>query len=450
MIPRTNVAAIPEISTAVAVLLCRMSGVDPLELVNRATYATSSRAAALVEPRSRDDVRAIVEEANRTGVPLYPVSGGRNWGYGSRVPASGCDGVIVSLRRLDRIVALDDELGVVSVEPGVTFRQLATFLEGSRWLAPAIGSSGEASLVGNALERGVLKPPYAEWRIAGVEAILPTGEVLRSDAGEAGPSFREIFAQSNLGIVTEMTFALERRPALRQRTVFAPGDLAMQLDRLRDLAQRSPRVHIELMNDSRVLTQTGQRMHVPWSGVVTIFADDEAELALWRNVAMSTVENLQCLDPEPVTNAITNDGLRSAYWKKKTFPDDPDPDRDHCGVMWIAPRVPMRGALVLETASTIERILRAHEFEPSISMRVLHGRSVQIVCGLFYDRDEDGMDDKAEAARNAVWRELSPRGIQPYRHAVGSMALPEDDHPASRIRRALDPNGILAPGRYLR
>lgn len=434
----------------IAVILLRMTAVDPLELANQGTYATASRAAALVEPGSRDEVQALVEEANRLRVPLYPVSGGRNWGYGSRVPASGCDGTIVSLHRLDRIVALDVELGLVSVEPGVTFRQLATFLAETRWLAPEIGSSGEASLVGNALERGLLKPPYTEWRIAGVEAMLPTGELIRSDASEAGPSFRELFAQSNLGIVTEMTFTLERRPAWRQRIVFAPGDLAAQLDLLRDLAQRTPRVHVELLNGSRVLTQTGQRTNVAWSGVVTLFADDEAELALWRNAVTNSVANPQCFAPEPVTNGITSDGLRSAYWKKKTFPEDPHPDRDRCGVMWIAPRLPMRGALVHETACTIERIVRAREFEPSMSIRVLHGRSVQLVCGLFYDRDEDGMDERAEAARAAVWQELTPRGIRPYRHAVGSMELPADGHLATRIKRALDPNGILAPGRYIR
>ena len=61
--------------------------------------------------------------ANRWKVAVYPISSGRNWGYGSRVPAAdGC--VLLDLGRMNQIVDFNEELGYVTVEPGVTQAQL--------------------------------------------------------------------------------------------------------------------------------------------------------------------------------------------------------------------------------------------------------------------------------------------------------------------------------------
>src|SRR5271169_6613745 len=74
---------------------------------------------AALRPRSVDDVRAIVTIADDHSIPLYPISIGNNWGYGTAIPArDGC--VILDLSGLDRIVEMDPELGLVTVEPGVT------------------------------------------------------------------------------------------------------------------------------------------------------------------------------------------------------------------------------------------------------------------------------------------------------------------------------------------
>src|SRR5206468_12826831 len=83
-----------------------------------ATFATSSRVLAILRPGSRDHVQQAVRIANRHRVPIYPFSTGKNWGYGSCVPAR--DGVLVDLGRMNRIVAFDEQLAYVTIEPGVT------------------------------------------------------------------------------------------------------------------------------------------------------------------------------------------------------------------------------------------------------------------------------------------------------------------------------------------
>ena len=89
-----------------------------LDGASTATFLTQSRVRAILRPGTRSEVQECVRTANRFGVPVYPVSSGKNWGYGSRVPAQ--DGVLLDLARLNRIVDFDEELAYVTIEPGVT------------------------------------------------------------------------------------------------------------------------------------------------------------------------------------------------------------------------------------------------------------------------------------------------------------------------------------------
>ena len=112
---------------------------------------------------------------------------------------------------------LNEKLGYVTVEPGVTQRQLFDFLREKRsrlWM-DATGSSPDCSLIGNTLERGFGHTPYGDHfaNVCGMEAILPNGEVLRTGFGGlpgakaaqvyrwgAGPVLDGLFTQSNFGI----------------------------------------------------------------------------------------------------------------------------------------------------------------------------------------------------------------------------------------------------------
>ena len=220
------------------------------------TFATGQGVSAVVLPASTAEVQRIVEAANRFRTPLYPLSRGRNWGLGSRVPVA--DGsVIVDLQRMNRIIEFDEELSYVTVEPGVTFRQLSDFLKerGSRLYAAAIGGPPDASLVGNALERGDGLGPLGERseHCGALEAVTGTGALIHTGlqaftegvtgklwpAG-LGPNLQGLLFQGNLAIVTRMTIWLARKPAEFQGVVFAIPDeaaLARVTDAMRSLVQ---------------------------------------------------------------------------------------------------------------------------------------------------------------------------------------------------------------------
>jgi len=186
------------------------------------------RIAGALRPADAALVPAIMQVANRHGVPVHPISTGRNWGYGDARPAA--DGVVLlDLSRLDRILHIDAALGTVTLQPGVTQGQLRRELDrrGLPFMVPTTGAGPEASLVGNALERGYGVTPHADHfsAVTSLKAVLPDGSHyvsrLHALGGERldgchkwglGPYLDGLFTQANLGVVTEMTIALASRP----------------------------------------------------------------------------------------------------------------------------------------------------------------------------------------------------------------------------------------------
>lgn len=171
---------------------------------------------AVVKPGSAEEVRQVVAVANEHRIALYPVSSGKNWGLGSRLPVQD-DAVIVDLSRMNRIREISLPYHYAVVEPGVTQRQLYEEL-GRRKLPLLVnvtGAAADTSLIGNALERGVGYFSSRADSLAGLEIVLGNGTLLRTGFGHyasartsylyrhgIGPSLDGLFFQSNFGIVT--------------------------------------------------------------------------------------------------------------------------------------------------------------------------------------------------------------------------------------------------------
>ncbi len=171
---------------------------------------------AVLRPASTEEVCAVVQVANEWGTPLYPISRGKNWGLGSRLPVrDGC--VVVDLSRMDRIREVNVAAHYAVIEPGVTQRQLYDYLCEHRLplVLNVIGSGLDTSLIGNALDRGIgYFAPRAD-SMSGLEVVLGSGRLVRTGAAHypgartahihrhgLGPSLDGLFFQSNVGIVT--------------------------------------------------------------------------------------------------------------------------------------------------------------------------------------------------------------------------------------------------------
>ena len=185
----------------------------------------------------------VMRIASRYKVPVYPISTGKNWGYGTALPArDGC--VIIDLGALSKIIHFDAEMGVITVEPGVTQGMLADFLDAGNhpYLVPVTGAGPKGGLLGNALERGYGVTPHVDHfgAVTDLEAVLADGSMYRTALREAGgeelarlfktgigPYSTGLFSQSGFGIVTRMSLVLARRPECIKVCLFSLKDDAL-------------------------------------------------------------------------------------------------------------------------------------------------------------------------------------------------------------------------------
>ncbi len=160
---------------------------------------------------------------------------------------------------------------------------------------------------------------------------------------------------------------------------------------------------------------------------------------------------------EPVIGLMqgipTNYSLGAAYWRKKTpAPTDMDPDRDGCGLLWYAPVCPALGDKVLQLTTDVGRTLLRYGFEPQISLTLLTPRTVSCIISISFDRNVAGEDDKAHACHREIVSLCTAGGYYPYRLSIlGAQGLEDSpDYLAllGKLKSVVDPNGILAPGRY--
>ncbi|MFN7933247.1 MAG: FAD-binding oxidoreductase [Bryobacteraceae bacterium] len=218
------------------------------------TFAIRRTVPVILKPADRAQVQHVMRIATHYGVPVYPVGSGKNWGYGSGVPSvSGC--ALLDLSRMTRITDFSEELAYVTVEPGVTQRQLMDFLtarQSTLWM-DATGASPDCSLIGNTLERGFGHTPYSDHfgHCGNLEVVLPSGECVHTGFGRipgastapvykygVGPYIDGIFTQSNFGVVTSMTIWLMPAPEYMQAFFFRCDDedgLTRLVDALRPL-----------------------------------------------------------------------------------------------------------------------------------------------------------------------------------------------------------------------
>lgn len=219
----------------------------------------------------------VMRIARRCNVAVYPISTGKNWGYGSSLPVrDGC--VILDLSGMNKIIHFDTDFGVVTLEPGVTQGMLSEFLDTHchPFLVPVTGAGPGCSLLGNALERGYGVTPFTDHfgAVTDLEAVLADGSIYKSTMREVagdelarlfkwglGPYVDGIFTQAGFGIVTQMSIALARRPLATKACLFSLRDdslLETAILRIRDVMGSLSGIMgaINLMNQHRVLSMT--------------------------------------------------------------------------------------------------------------------------------------------------------------------------------------------------
>jgi (+)-pinoresinol hydroxylase len=193
---------------------------------------------AAVAPESVEQIQAVLKIANTYKIPLWTISTGRNLAYGGSAPVlSGS--VVLDLKRMNKILEVNDKNHYALVEPGVSYFDLYRYIQDNKlkvWIDPP--DPGWGSPMGNSLERGGGRTPMRDHfaAVCGMEVVLANGEVIRTGMGALpdsktwqqykygfGPYVDGMFSQSNFGVVTKMGVWLMPEPeAYRDGRVMVP------------------------------------------------------------------------------------------------------------------------------------------------------------------------------------------------------------------------------------
>ena len=503
----------------------------------RSTAARPVRPLALVRPADAAEVAQLVKIAAGARLAVYPISTGKNWGYGDAC-AVGAGQVILDLSRMNRIIHVDPELAYAVIEPGVTQRQLSDFLreQGYPLWADCTGAGPDTSYIGNIMERGFGHSPYGNrlQHVAGMQVVLASGELLETGFGHyrqaraahlfpygVGPFLDGLFTQSNMGIVTRLGIWLMPQSACVNHflcSVPDHADIAAVVDALRPLRlDGTLRSILHIGNDMRVFSggglfpreaapegarlPAGLRMEMransgvgAWTVSGALYGST-AQVALARTAlrralrgtrARSTFVSERSLRAGALAARLLGDTaigrrlgarvalgrslfamnrgvpdgrfLAGAYWRRRTglpsgFPAQADPARDGCGLLWVSPVLPLRGEDMLAVHDLAESSFVKYGFDLFATFSMINERTLGGVLTIAYDQDDAGETARAKACHDEVFGNMFEAGYIPYRvgnHAMGRLD-PEGDsywRTVGAIKAALDPAGILAPGRY--
>lgn len=458
---------------------------------------------AVVKPGSVEEVREILKIANQHRIPLWPVSGGQNHGYGMAC-AVNPGNIVVDLRRMNKIVEVDQELAYALVEPGVTFLQLYKYLKENNiplWLDCPSGSP-ESSIVGNIVERGVGYTPMGEHFLfsCGMEVVLPNGEIIRTGTGTLpntktwqvfkwgyGPYLDGLFTSSNFGIVTKVGIWLMPIPPAYEPlaiTLENRNEIHNVIDILRTLklSQVIPNgaclTHVRkalgltaIWGESKnILPKVGRRFDFADDGILeelkraynlgewnfagALYGLSET-VKIYKQIvekAFSSITGCRFLD--------SSEQSQSPYWRarEKVMRGEPLTEFDasdwvgKAGSMWISPVAPVRREDVTQQIDIAEQTFQKYGFNYSAELILGSGRDLHHIIWLMFDRANAEEKGRAYQCAKEMLDRYCEVGYLPYRTSVAFMKhlmgkLEPFNEICHALKRLLDPNGILAPGK---
>jgi 4-cresol dehydrogenase (hydroxylating) len=461
------------------------------------------RPGAVLLPGSVDDIQAVLKIANAHGTPIWANGQGRNNGYGGAAPRVG-GSFVLSLRRMNRVLEIDEESAYAVVEPGVRFFDLYDHLRsiGSKlWMS--VPDLGWGSVIGNALDHGVGYTPQGDHlaNSVGMEVVLADGSVLRTGMGGisnpkawhvfphgCGPSIDGLFTQSNFGIVTKLGRWLMPPPECYMPgwlTLANDSDLELLLERLRPLM-----IDGTIPNQPMIINATcaasalsGREEWFDGPGaipedVVDRIADTPG-LGRWvMRFALygdETIVERQKQIVEAAFGTIPGAGLSFSKYDGRNLPDLENPhervqagipsmalDRmtrwyggengGHIGFSCAMPITARDGGAIRDL---VRDSLRRDGLDYS-GVFIVGKRHMIHVCLVVFDTSDEAQTRSAYAASKALVEPAARLGYGEYRSHLDFMDLVADQYAfgghaqrrfAETIKDALDPNGILSPGK---
>jgi FAD/FMN-containing dehydrogenase len=429
-------------------------------------------APAILAPSSTEEVVDVVKLAAEYGVPLVPQGGNTGMSAGATPPADG-SALLLSMRRMNRIRSISAENRLAVAEAGVILATLhdAAHEVGMRFPL-TLGARGSCTIGGltstNAGGTQVLKFGTMRALVAGVEAVLPDGSIHNGLSGlkkdNRGYSLDQLLigAEGTLGVITAV--ALRLVPAIAARAVAWAGvESPMRaLELLRFLEERTNSVEgFELVpQDSLQLVLK----HIP--GTRSPLAGDHPWHVLVEATTAETDSNIagelerllgHALKQGIIADAViaSNEAQAEAFWKLRDAISEAERAEGQTLAHDISVAVADMPRFVLDAKAQVE-----HAFPGVIASGFghlgdgnihFHVRAASHAAPDWYETEgaeiTHMVDDLVTAAGGSISAE---HGIGQLKRAeFARLAPPGRIHALRAIKQALDPLGIMNPGKLI-
>lgn len=462
--------------------------------VENAAHAPS----AALTATTVEQVQGIVKICNQYRIPIWTISTGRNFGYGTAAPVQRGQ-VILDLKKMNRIIKIDPDMCTALVEPGVTFQQLYDYIEENKLplMLSFSAPSAIAGPLGNTMDRGVGYTPYGEHFMmqCGMEVVLANGDIYRTGMGGVkgsntwqifkwgyGPTLDGLFTQANYGITTKMGFWLMPRPPAYKpfEVIFEnEADIVEIVDILRPL--RIAQIIPNAVVIANILWEAGsahlrRRDYIAEPGhtpdPILEKMQKDSGMGAWNLYAAlyGTQEQID-VNWKIVTDAFRKHGKGRIVTQEEAGDKQPFKYRAELmsgvpnlqefglynwrgggGSMWFAPVSEARGSECKKQALLAKRILHKYGLD-YVAEFIVGPRDMHHVIDVLYDRTSEEETRRADACFSELLDEFEKEGYAVYRvntrfqERVARSYGPVKRDVEHAIKRALDPNNILAPGR---
>lgn len=417
----------------------------------------------VVHALSRDDVVATLKYANENNIPV--TTRGAGVGYvGGCVPVKG--GILLSVRKMDRIIEVNTADGVAVVEPGVILDDLQESVRKRGWYYPPDPASLKECSMGGTIATNAGGPRCVKYGVTrhyilGLEVVLPSGEVLetggRCHKNKTGFDLIGMFVGSEglLGVVTKATLRLIPHPEARAMLTatfpeFETAAIAVQT--ILDSGWQPSGLEI---TDGFTLKAARNRLGPE------MLPDGDAHLIVELDGRQDSVLN----DLAHLRELIESLGANSVEEAR---------DRESCEAIWKLRRefsyslrdtglIKLNEDIVVPRSKLVDLVKFARSLEEQTGIPVAcfgHAGDGNIHTNLMvkdYDVDEAARE-KADSALDILFRWIVENDGQiTGEHGVGLAKkrwFKEAVSPVSSkihrdLKATLDPNGILNPGKFI-
>ncbi len=434
-----------------------------LALLREARGERLPRPMAVVFPGTTEDVSTTLAWAVETGTSVVPRGGGSGVTGGAQ---ASWRSVVLDLSRMNRILSVDEESLAVEVEAGVRGDRLDAHLSGmgltlghypqslaistvGGWLASA--SAGQASAGYGTIEDLVL----------GLTAVLPGGEVMRlrpAPRSAAGPDLRRLLvgSEGTLAVITEAVLSASRAPGSIRWAAYGPNDFSKGVALSRALIQDGIRpLVLRLYDEADARLAMSAAGHDGGPLLLLGFRDDDAagfEEARERARSARVKKLSESLGEhwwEHRNDAVTI--YRRVMGEERMMGPGVVVDTMEVAGLWKGLDGLYQG---------VREALREHASQP-VGCHLSHPyRSGASLYFTFLIHAED--DEQAERRYVACWSNAARAcheagGTISHHHGIGLLKAPflkEELGDAGlevlrSVKRALDPGGVLNPGKLL-